>query len=148
MARFRRVSRRSFLTLVTGTTTFGSFGLVSGRAAAQGCSDTDPTDPGGRGVRCANQAVTGCSDSDPSDPYNRGVRCVSRPVTGCSDNDPTDPAQGGRRCGPGDRLACVYTNCTCPGFIEGDPARGENFTYCIRSGCGHSSSYHMDTVRE
>jgi hypothetical protein len=148
MARIRRVSRRSFLTLVTGTTTFGSFGLVSGRAAAQGCSDTDPTDPGGRGVRCANQPVTGCTDTDPTDPYNRGVRCASRPVTGCSDNDPTDPAQGGRRCGPGDRLACVYENCTCPGFIVGDPARGESFTYCLRSGCGHSFEYHMDTVRQ
>jgi hypothetical protein len=48
------------------------------------------------------QPSSRCSDSDPTDPVGRGRRCTPTPTpppTGCSDSDPTDPGGRGRACG-------------------------------------------------
>ena len=79
----RRLTRRSFFSIVAGGAAAGSLGLVSGSASgAQGCTDRDPApprgDPGGQGRNCQNRAQTGCSDSDPTDPGGRGRNCGRR----------------------------------------------------------------------
>jgi hypothetical protein len=153
MPGIRKLSRRSFVSMVTGGAVAGSLGLVGGDAEAavlQGCSDSDPIgsggDPGGRGRRCANQPQTGCSDTDSGsggDPGGRGVRCANRPVTGCSDSDRgsgSDPGQRGTRCGPGNGLACI--DCDCPGFIPGPNTQGDHLYRCMRPTCGHGASRH------
>jgi len=109
----RRLTRRSFFSIVAGGAAAGSLGLVSGSASgAQGCTDRDPApprgDPGGQGRNCQNRAQTGCSDSDPTDPGGAGRNCANRPQTGCSDRDPTDPGGAGRNCGGGGGRSDVY----------------------------------------
>lgn len=102
-----KVSRRSFFATVAGVAIGSSFVATSGRAAAQGCTDSDPSpprgDPGGQGRNCANRPQTGCSDSDSGasgDPGGRGRNCRPQgPVSGCSDRDPSDPTGRGRNCG-------------------------------------------------
>jgi len=101
----RKLTRRSFLSVVVGGGAAGALLIVSDDAAAlqSGCSDSDPIsnggDPGGRGRNCANRPNTGCSDSDPRDPGGRGTSCAGRPQTGCSDSDPSDPSGRGTHCG-------------------------------------------------
>lgn len=113
----RRISRRSFLSLVAGSAAAGSLATVSGSShaeTAQGCTDRDPSpprgDPAGRGRNCRGTTSptdtgrpSGCSDSDTganADPGGRGRRC-SPASTGCSDSDSganADPGGRGRRC--------------------------------------------------
>jgi hypothetical protein len=149
MRRIRKLNRRSFLASVAGSAAAGSLLAVSGEAAAQsGCSDSDPSDPVGRGVRCTRggTARTGCSDRDPGgtgDPGGRGRNCVA---TGCSDSDPSDPGGSGRNCGgrTGNQHAgsevrgrCTYEGCACTSFVQPD----EGWS-CARSGCGHHYNWH------
>jgi hypothetical protein len=76
-----------------------------------GCSDTDPTDPGGNGRRCAQMPRPGCSDSDPTDPGGRGQRCgAGQPGhTGVTDRDSgaTADRAGQGRGGQPDRCAAA-----------------------------------------
>lgn len=163
MRKLRKISRRSFLSTVAGGALSGALLAVSDHArAAQGCSDSDPSDPIGRGRRCTYRPRTGCSDRDPTDPGGAGVRCTA---TGCSDSDPTDPVGSGRRCrsgnvysgcsdsdptDPGGRgVRCggrmaetslgACTLCSCSGYVRSDDI---NVTACARQGCGHSYQRH------
>jgi hypothetical protein len=72
-------------------------GRGRGGHRGSGVTDNDPSDqPGyGRGGR----RVTGISDNDPSDPPGRGrggYRTTVRPYTGINDRDPTDGPGRGR----------------------------------------------------
>jgi hypothetical protein len=58
-------------------------------AQAQWCTDADPYDPQGRGIRCRRRRV-GITDADPYDRVGRGIRCTDR--------DPYDPRGRGRWC--------------------------------------------------
>ena len=129
MRKTRKLNRRSFLATVAGSAAAGSLLLVSDEAAAQsGCSDSDPRDPIGRGIRCTARNArprTGCSDRDSGqygDPGGAGRNCVS---TGCSDSDPTDPGGSGRNCGGGRRAGgsdvrgrCTHDSCTCTSYVQ------------------------------
>lgn len=145
MRRIRKFSRRSFLATVAGSAAAGSLLVVSQEAAAQGgCSDSDPSDPGGSGRRCSGGNVrTGCSDRDSggsADPGGHGRHCVA---TGCSDSDPSDPGGSGRNCGGNQRAGsevrgrCTYSECTCTSYVQPD----EGWS-CARSGCGHHYNWH------
>lgn len=68
------------------TTTACCMGGTGGTPAVSGCSDTDPSDPGGNGRHCGAGAVA------PMPPPSTGV------ASGCSDTDPTDPAGNGSHC--------------------------------------------------
>jgi hypothetical protein len=57
-----------------------------------GITDSDPSDPPGRGR--GGYRGTGITDSDPTDPPGGGRGGVRR--TGITDSDPTDPPGGGR----------------------------------------------------
>jgi hypothetical protein len=112
----RKLSRRSFLTSVTGAAAGGGAMLALSDTAfafqTSGCSDADPTDPGGNGRRCAQMPRTGCSDSDPTDPSGRGQRCGAGQQpgqTGVTDRDygaSSDPSGRGRG-GQSDRCAAA-----------------------------------------
>ena len=116
----RKISRRSFLATVTGVAAGGGAFLTFGReAGALQVTDSDPSDPVGRGRGGSRSGVTdsdpsdpvgngrgggarrsGVTDSDPSDPVGNG-RGGGRPRSGCSDSDPTDPGGDGRNCRSG-----------------------------------------------
>ena len=146
MRKTRRFNRRSFLASVAGSAAAGAMLTVSGEARAQsGCSDSDPNDPGGNGVRCSRGAVrTGCSDRDSGsyrDPGGHGRNCVA---TGCSDSDPGDPGGSGRNCGGNLRAGgsdirgrCTYEGCTCTSYVQPDTG-----WTCQRQGCGHHYNWH------
>ena len=144
MRRIRTYNRRSFLATVAGSAAAGSLLLVSQEARAQsGCSDSDPSDPGGNGRRCTRGGTpsTGCSDRDSGssgDPGGRGRHCVS---TGCSDSDPSDPSGSGRNCGGryagGSDIRGQCSQCSCTSYVQ--PTEGWS---CARSGCGHHYNWH------
>ena len=121
----RTISRRSFLATVAGTAAAGGALLaVHGEAGAVQTTDSDPSDPVGRG-RGGNRTRTGVTDRDPSDPIGNGRGTggggarsgvtdgdPGDPIgngrgggtavrSGCSDSDPTDPGGNGRNCRPG-----------------------------------------------
>lgn len=138
MSESKPVDRRSFLRRVVGVSLLagGAATLVTGRAYAQsGVSDSDPTDPIGRG----RGPYTGVTDNDPTDFPSRGQvggaaarprRARGGPVT---DGDYTegwsDP--GGRGRGPqrttstgvtdGDGSPAGYTDAA--GFGRGRPGQ-------------------------
>lgn len=85
----RPLGRRSAMGLLGAGAAFAAVaavGLSTNTAEAQGCSDSDPSDPAGRG-RCCR----GITDSDPSDSPGCGRRS-------CSDHDSGDPGGLGRHC--------------------------------------------------
>ncbi len=85
--------RRSFLARILGTTALGgATGVITGGSTARQVTDSDPTDPVGRG----RGGSTGITDRDPSDPSGRGRGTSGHPQTGVTDSDPTDPVGGGR----------------------------------------------------
>ncbi len=87
----RSISRRSFLATVAGSALGGgALFAVRGEAAALQTTDSDPSDPVGRG-RGGRGGVT---DSDPTDPVGRGRGRSGR--TGVTDRGPTDPIGNGR----------------------------------------------------
>lgn len=81
------LGRRSALTLL-GAGVVGSVAWVSGPSKAAASSDSDPTDPAGRGR-------TGFTDRD-SGPSADGAGRGVCPERGWSDSDPSDPAGRGR----------------------------------------------------
>src|SRR5262245_5157053 len=57
-------------------------------ASAQYCTDADPYDPRGGGIRCRRRRRV--TDADPYDAVGAGIRCTDR--------DPYDPRGRGRWC--------------------------------------------------
>jgi hypothetical protein len=94
MKPMRRLNRRSFLGRVAGgvTAVGGALLLLAPKARAQPVTDSDPTDPVGRG-----RGGTGVTDRDPTDPAGRGRGGGS----GVTDADPSDPVGRGRGGGSG-----------------------------------------------
>lgn len=107
-----RVSRRSFLLRVAGAgaVSGSSLGLGSAGAFAFQVTDSDPSDPVGRG----RGGGTGITDSDPTDPGGRGRGSnAPRTNTGITDRDPGDPVGGGRGNRPGQNVSPrAYTGVT------------------------------------
>jgi hypothetical protein len=96
MKTLRRLSRRSFLSAVTGT---GTLLLMPGKAGAvaQSCSDTDSgqgADPGGHGRTCAGRPQTGLTDRDPTDPAGRGRQTLPQMHGGPRPANITDSDRG------------------------------------------------------
>ncbi|WP_296818504.1 hypothetical protein [Brevundimonas sp.] len=93
MAKRPPFHRRSFLARILGTTALGgAAGIITGGASARQVTDSDPTDPAGRG----RGGSTGITDRDPTDPIGRGRGTSGQGQTGITDSDPTDPVGGGR----------------------------------------------------
>jgi hypothetical protein len=94
MKALRRLNRRSFLAQVAGTAVAGgAIAVPGGDAKAGQVTDSDPSDPVGRG----RGGGTGFTDRDPTDAVGRG-RGNSQVTDNnrVTDSDPTDPAGGGR----------------------------------------------------
>jgi hypothetical protein len=90
----RSISRRSFLATVAGSAAAGGALLaLPGEAGALQTTDSDPSDPVGRG---RGGARTGVTDSDPSDPVGRGRGTSGGARAGVTDSDPGDPIGRGR----------------------------------------------------
>ncbi|HWT12419.1 MAG TPA: hypothetical protein VN231_06675 [Allosphingosinicella sp.] len=89
----RKLSRRSFLASVTGAAVSGgALAAFGAEAGAMQLTDSDPSDPVGRG-----RGGGGVTDRDPSDPIGRGRGGSSGSThTGVTDGDPTDPIGSGR----------------------------------------------------
>ena len=99
------MGRRSSIGIIGGVVSAAVLVGSAETVEAQGCSDSDPRDPAGRGSHCGS----GCSDSDPNDPGGNGRHCGR---SGCSDSDPNDPAGNGRHCG---RRSCSDSDPNDPG---------------------------------
>jgi hypothetical protein len=98
----RTLSRRSFLATVGGSALAGgAFATLGSEAGATQTTDSDPSDPVGRG---RGGTSGGTTDRDPSDPVGRGRGGTSTPGTGFTDNDPTD--RGGHGTGRSARSGC------------------------------------------
>lgn len=168
----RRVSRRSFLAAVGGSAVAGGALLaVRGEASALQATDSDPSDPVGRGRGGSRSGVTdgdpsdpvgrgrggtrsGTSDSDPSDPIGRGRGTGAR--SGHTDGDPTDPIGNGR--GGGTRSGLTDSDPTDPsgngrrgrsGCSDSDPTdRGGDGRNCGTRGSGGGGGPHQTGRRE
>ena len=91
----RTISRRSFLASVGGSAIAGgALASLGSEAGAVQATDSDPSDPVGRGRAGSRSGVT---DRDPSDPIGRGRGGSGPARTGVTDSDPTDPVGSGRR---------------------------------------------------
>jgi hypothetical protein len=107
MRRRMGVTRRSFVGRVTGGVMLSGSSMIllasdAGAFQTTGCSDSDPTDPGGNGRHCTPAGpLSGCSDQDPGDPSGRGRHCTGQTGNPCTDRDPTDSTGRGRNCGGG-----------------------------------------------
>jgi hypothetical protein len=93
----RKLNRRSFLGQVAGGAAAmgGALALIGGEARAFQVTDSDPSDPVGRG-----RGTSGVTDRDPSDPIGRGRGGsgggVSSGVTDSDTGAGADPAGRGR----------------------------------------------------
>jgi hypothetical protein len=122
----RGLTRRSFFVTVAGRAIGGggALALLGGRAGAFQVTDSDggaSADPVGHG----RGGGTGVTDSDPTDPGGRGRGPnAPRTGTGITDGDPSDPVGGGRGNTPGHNAnARAYTGVTdSDSYPNADPA--------------------------
>jgi hypothetical protein len=125
----RTISRRSFLATVSGAAVAGG-GLVAigGEAGAAQVTDSDPSDPVGRGRGGPRSGVT---DRDPGDPISRGRGSTGGGTrSGVTDSDPSDPIGNGRGRGGG--------NSARTGLTDSDPSDPVGNGRTGRSGCSDS----------
>ena len=140
----RKLSRRSFLATVGGSVVAGGALLaVHGEAGALQVTDSDPSDPVGRGRGGSRSGVT---DRDPGDPIGRGRGGSGPARTGVTDGDPTDPigsGRGGTRSGhtdsdPTDPSGNGRGGGTRSGLTDSDPTDPSGNGRRGRTGCSDS----------